>query len=81
MKTDLSVYLKNFKHSDKVIYVHKDCRCKFTHNGQQCQSTMSVLAKKNSVHPWVLHLNGDIYASLVHQESTSVTKTEINLGE
>ena len=51
MKTDLSVYLKNFKHSDEVIYVHKDCRCKFTHNGQQCQSTMSVLAKKKLCSP------------------------------
>ena len=43
-KTDLTVYLKNFKHSDEVLYVHKDCRHKFTDTRRQ--STMSVPAKK-----------------------------------
>ena len=43
-KTNLTVYLKNFKHSDEVLYVHKDCRRKFTDTRHQ--STMSVPAKK-----------------------------------
>ena len=43
-KTDLTVYLENFKHSEEVLYVHKDCRHKFTDT--RPQSTMSVPAKK-----------------------------------
>ena len=43
-KTDLIVYLKNFKYSDEILYVHKDYRCKFTDTRRQ--STMSVPTKK-----------------------------------
>ena len=43
-KTDLIVYLKNFKYSDEILYVHKDYRRKFTDTRRQ--STMPVPTKK-----------------------------------
>ena len=46
-KTNLFVYLKNVKHSEEVLYVHRDCRRKFTDTTRQ--STMSILAKKTPV--------------------------------
>ena len=43
-KTHLIVYLKNFKYSGEILYVHKDYRRKFTDTRRQ--STMSVPTKK-----------------------------------
>ena len=41
---------------------------------KQCQFQL-----KNFILPWVLHLTGNTSVSFVHQMSTYVTKTEINL--
>ena len=43
-KIDLTVYLQNFRYFDEVLYVHKDCRRKFTDTRRLL--TMSVPAKK-----------------------------------
>ena len=41
-KTDLTVYLKNLKYSDEVLYVRKDCRRKFTDTRRQSANVSST---------------------------------------
>ena len=41
-KTDLTVYLKNLKYSDEVLYVRKDSRRKFTDTRRQSANVSST---------------------------------------